>query len=148
MKTRKISSIARACYLDELVVDFGMFDFECAVVMGPRTYLALYLSNNFDRSVSDMQEIVDEHITSKATVFKFVAGGHAPVVWLPGHPKTPGEIAALAHEAFHVVCHMLQHFDTELAAASEETYAHAISHMVDEVLTRLKIPRKVTRRAA
>lgn len=69
------------------------------------------------------------HFRGRGVCFEFV--GCHPLIALPRFPKTPEEIATLAHEAVHAVDWIFEIIGEE---SRSEVFAHAISAIVETVL--------------
>lgn len=68
----------------------------------------------------------------------FYKKNFAPILWLPGKPKTAREHSTLSHEAFHAVVYIMQWAGVVLANESEEAFAHLQAFIVYEILSRIK----------
>ena len=121
--------MARRYGLREVKVHWGMFDYEAMVVIGPKDRLADYLGYQFEVPAKDLAGEVGDDFRAKI----FHREGMASVIWLPD-VRTPDQVAALAHEMFHAVTKMMDHFGLTLSDESDEAYAHALSFGVRSVL--------------
>ena len=126
--------MARRFGLREVKVHWGMFDYEAMVAIGPKDRLADYLGYQFDVPAKEFADEVGGN-DFKAKMFHY--GGKGSVIWLPDI-RTPDQVAALAHEMFHAMTKMMDHFGLTLSDESDEAYAHALSYGVRTVLEALK----------
>ena len=61
----------------------------------------------------------------------------APIIVLPGYPKTCEEFGTLAHEAVHAVKNIFEHIDEDICK-SEEVFPHSVGAVVRIVLEKGK----------
>ena len=67
----------------------------------------------------------------------FFTEGYAPIMWLPGVPRTNDEKGTLAHECFHVACEVLRWCHVRFCDESEEAYAHLMTALFNGALVRM-----------
>lgn len=113
----------------------GTFDFQVNVVWGDYESAQKYVAYKFEDEETDLTTY-DKGYTPRGKCFHRT--DFCPIVWVPGVPKTPREIATLAHEMFHAVCLLMDWASVPLTTSSEEVYAHAQAHLVTEALTAMK----------
>jgi hypothetical protein len=78
-----------------------------------------------------------ERYLSARGLFSFRKDGPS-AIWLPGYPKTPDEIAALAHECTHAAMHCLEHVGVPTNGETDEALACVVGFLVKEILKKLK----------
>ena len=67
-------------------------------------------------------------------------GYNGSVIWMRDSPRTPEQIAILAHEAFHATARLMDRLRVPLTYATEETYTYVMEYIVAEVLRQLRKP--------
>ena len=114
--------------LKEIIVDMGMFDYRIFVVVGPHCGLEKYVQLRYD----DKNFKTEDNARGK-TIYRT---GYVPIIWIPRKPKTAREHSTLAHEAHHAVRHLFNWAGIERNDETEEVAAHALGHIVNEILKR------------
>jgi hypothetical protein len=134
-----LKTLLKKTGLKEYNVHFGMFDFSFNCIVGDYKQLPKYLAYKFESTEEKMREWneqVDYGYTPRGRWFRH--GDHCPVVWIPKKPKTPREIATLAHEILHVVYELCRWAAIPLDASSEEVRTHAQAHALTTLLKEIK----------
>mgnify|MGYP000207977249 CR=1 FL=1 len=114
---------AKQLGLKSYVIHMGMFDYHVCFVIGDHKQ-TIKLMNWFHEN----EAWYDDGNEPRGQVF-----GHRtkmPVLWLPRKPQTTQERATLAHEACHVATAMFEFMGMPHDRSSDETYAHAVGHIV------------------
>jgi hypothetical protein len=58
-----------------------------------------------------------------------------PVIWIPRRPRTPREHATVAHEALHATWWVMHQWaGMPFSDDTEETFTHALGHLVNWIL--------------
>lgn len=104
-------------------LDFPPFGFGCFVVVGTQDEGIRFCQKHFDSS----PDLADRD------GFCFYSEGAKPVIWLPRFPKTPEEIATLAHEAVHAVSFFMDWRGFKWSPG-DEVSAHSVDYIVRRVL--------------
>jgi len=110
-------------------IHFGMFDYPVVVVIGNRKKLQSYVRWKHD---SPKFKIFTSVCGSRATTFR--TPGYIDIIWLPKRPKSPEEIATVAHESLHVVQGLFDWVGMDMDEPTQEVAAHALGFLVKEIL--------------
>lgn len=114
-------------------INMGMFDFEVKVIFYPsRKLVAEYAAWSFE-SPKMYDDFDFEEFDARGTLFR--KNGYTPILWMPKKPKTPREMATLAHEAFHAIVEFAAWSSLVLSRETEEIFCHAVGHIVNGALT-------------
>lgn len=133
-----MSRIAKRLNLKALDTRMGLFDYTIRIVTGDYNNAQKYASHVYE---IDKEGLSFEDLEGSENIAHgrcFLREGYVPIIWLPRYPKTPREIATLAHEAIHAVNHMFRWCSTQLSGDTEEVFAHAVSHVVNNILDKLE----------
>jgi len=125
--------------LKEYRVHFGTFDFELNCIVGEYKNLPEYLAYKWEKDaewVREWNEELDMGYEPRGRWFGYK--GYTPVIWIPKKPKTPREIATLAHEILHVVYELCRWASIPLTQDTEEIRTHAQAHALTTLLKEIK----------
>jgi len=121
--------------LKEIRISMGMFDFDVICVVGNYENAVKYSAWKFeDDFVIELGESSNKNYKPRGKCF--FRAGYVPVIWMPQRPKTPREIATLAHECLHAVFHLLDWAAIPATRDTEEVITHAQAHLVTNILTK------------
>lgn len=125
-------SKATQLHLKEIYTSMGIFDFGVICVIGKQSNAAKFVDwkfehkNGFDDATFDMGY--------EARGRCYFRTGYVPVIWIPHKPRTPREIATLAHECLHAVFHLTEWVAMPISRDTEEVVCHAQAHLVTNIL--------------
>lgn len=123
--------------LKEIRVSMGLFDFDVVCVVGDYENACKYTAWKFeDKFVEELG--IESNYGYEARGKCFFRAGYVPVIWIPAKPKTPREIATLAHECLHAVFHLFEWVALPVSRDTEEVMTHAQAHLVTNILKGLK----------
>lgn len=128
---------AKSLGLKEVRTSMGMFDFDVICVVGEYFAATKFVARKFEDEF--FLEIAED--SNKGYVPRgkcFYRTGYVPIIWLPGKPKSPREVATLAHECLHAVMHLFDWAAVPVTRDTEEVFAHAQAHLVTNILTKLR----------
>lgn len=129
-----MSRIAKRLGLNVLDTHMGMYDFTIRCVIGDAEPALEYIAHIFDDTIEDMP---DGNRGYEAHGVCYFRTGYVPIIWLPRYPETSREYGTLAHEAIHAVNHLFDWAATPLSKDTEETFAHAVGHVVNNILEKM-----------
>lgn len=113
----------------------GLYDFTVRCVIGDHENALKYVAHVFEDKIEEMP---DGNRGYEARGVCYFRTGFVPIVWLPNYPKTPREYATLSHEVIHAINHLFDWAATPLSRDTEETFAHSVAHVVNNVLKKGK----------
>lgn len=120
----------------------GMYDFSIRCVIGEQEKALEYVAHIFEDTVEEMP---DSNRGYEARGVCYFQTGYVPIIWLPRYPETSREYATLAHEAIHAVNHLFDWAATPLSKDTEETFAHAVAHVINNILEKMHERKPVTK---
>lgn len=134
-----MSRIATKLKLQAFDTHMGVFDFSVRCIIGKYKSGEKYAAHIFEIPDIDMEEVADGlNFGYEARGKCYFRRGYVPILWIPRKPKTPREHATLAHEAIHAINHLFEWSATPLTRDTEEVFAHAVAHLVNNILEKAK----------
>lgn len=118
--------------LQEVKVNFGIFDNSMICIAGPRERVVEYVrwkceDPDFDRDMSNVRGRF------------FQREGYVPIIWIPRKPRTPREHGTLAHEVLHVLAATFTDWaSVPFTKDTEEVFCHALGSTVAAILEQLE----------
>lgn len=122
--------------LDVIDTHMGLFDYTVRVCIGNHEKALEYIAYVFE---DKYEELPDGNRGYEARGICYHKTGFVPIVWLPKYPETPREYGTFAHEVIHAINHLFDWSATPLSRDTEETFAHAVAHVITSSLTKLKV---------
>jgi len=130
-----MSKIAKRLGLKVTDTHMGMFDFSIRCVIGDHDKALEYIAHVFDDTIEEMP---DGNRGYEARGICYFRTGYIPIIWLPRYPQSSREISTLAHECIHAVNHLFDWAAVPLSKDTEETFAHAVGHAVNNILEKMR----------
>lgn len=121
--------------LEEIEISMGMFDFSVICVVGKYQNLGKYIQWKFEDKSFDPKNFDLNYECRGKFLFKI---GYVGVIWIPRKPKTAREYATLSHECLHAVFYLFDWACLRINKETEEVMAHAVSHLITNILNKLK----------
>lgn len=119
----------------EIIVNMGIFDFSVIVIYGNQDNVQKYVNWKFE---DENFSVVESQRGYEPRGQTFFCKGYVPIIWLPRKPKSPREYGTLSHECLHSIYHLFDWADVPMDRSTEEVAAHAMGHMVTEILEKIK----------
>ena len=118
----------------EIRTSMGLFDFDVICIVGDYKNAGKYIRWKFeDKEFSPEKWDLGYEPRGKC----FFSQGYVPVIWIPKKPRTPREIATLAHECIHAVFHLFAWASLSMTRDTEEVLCHSTAHLVNNILKNL-----------
>lgn len=128
-----MSKISKRLGLQTIDTHMGLFDFTVRCVIGEQEKALEYVAHAFE---DKYEELPDGNRGFEARGVTYYKTGYVPIVWIPRKPETPREHATLAHEVIHAINHLFDWSATPLSKDTEETFAHSVAHVLDNIYTK------------
>lgn len=136
---KNLKSILKSTGLKEYRLHFGTFDYSFNCIVGDYQKLPIYLAYKWEKKEEWVREWnieLDKGYTPRGRWFRY--NDYAPVIWIPKKPRTPREIATLAHEILHVVYELCRWAGIPLTQDTEEVRTHAQAYALKMLLENIK----------
>lgn len=118
--------------LREIKVRWETFNFTVYCVIGPYRFLSAYIKKRHRRAYKAKAE------ADLAGLYFASIPKRGAILWLPEEPKTPKQIAVLAHEVSHAVIDMHASRGINLDNENDEPFCYSIQFGIETILKSCK----------
>lgn len=108
-------------------VELGVYDTWVNAVIGPEKHLEAFVRWNCSQPA-----FTHELGGAKGLCIKLPK--YAPCIWVPKKPRTPQELATLAHECTHAAIYVAEWMSAPIDADTSELLCHTVSWLMEVIL--------------